>query len=144
MGVDEEDGYTSIGWKNKAGKIRGYELDQNTDGNNPNFKVMSVTTTRQSYDQDAFYYSWYSAFLYDHEATAWGEAPVFSTDGSAPYHDRPTDAGCSGSGSIHCVTADPGTISPADEPTWNDSVVTRTTSTGTITVDTVARTGSFQ
>ncbi len=109
-----------VGWKNKAEALLAY-----FEGNqNANFNVMSVTTTRLPYDQAAFYYSWYSAFLYGHEATGWGEDPIFSTESNAPYHERPTDTGCSSD----CLGTNPGT-SFTSEPVWNqnDSTVTRTT-----------------
>ena len=72
-------------WISKADKLRNY---QQTIG----FSIWSITTTTSSvgYDQNKFHYAWYSALLYGHQATGWGE-PYFSASNSeAPYRTRPT------------------------------------------------------
>jgi sugar lactone lactonase YvrE len=82
-------------WQTKANKLRGYQYKIP-------FKIFSVTTTRKAaglYDNDKdkrkFFYSWYSALMYGHEATGWGEldysAPGGLSKNSAPYRNRPTD-----------------------------------------------------
>jgi hypothetical protein len=55
---------------------------------------MSVTTNDSSHQsdqekKDKFFYSWYSALLYGHEATGWGEFEFSANTSSAPFLPRP-------------------------------------------------------
>ncbi len=71
-------------------------------------EVYSVTTTEvddvNAYDQDKFFYSWFSALLYGHLATGWSEFE-YSSEGTsndmAPFRARPAvDAGTSLAGTV--------------------------------------------
>jgi hypothetical protein len=84
------------GWKAKADSIKAY-LDYPYTRN---FKIMSVTTAGadNAYHTNKFWYSWFSALMYGHEATGWGDYQ-FAASGpgadGAPFRERPpvTDAG---------------------------------------------------
>ncbi len=72
-------------WVDKADKLRSYQQ-------NIGFAIFSITTTTSSagYDANKFHYAWYSALLYGHAATGWGE-PYFSASSSeAPFRQRPS------------------------------------------------------
>ncbi len=76
-------------WRTKADKLKSYQ-------DVLNFKVLSITTNDavNVYTQDEFFYAWYSALLYGHEATGWGEYNFSSVSAQAPFRTRPTlDAG---------------------------------------------------
>jgi len=74
-------------WQSKARKIQRFQDDIG-------FGVFSITTNnpRNAFDEQKFFYSWFSAALYGHQATGWGEY-VFSASGpgnaQAPFRDRP-------------------------------------------------------
>jgi hypothetical protein len=97
------------------------------------FKVFSVTTnnSENGYAQEQFFYSWYSAAMFGHEATGWGEH-LFSASGvansQAPFRTRPT--GDFGSAFIGGVVT-------------SGSAFTRTTDTGTIFVNPATRQVGF-
>jgi hypothetical protein len=75
---------TRDNWRVKAEKLEKYSLESG-------FKIMSVTTelAGNPYQERAFHYSWFSALLYNHEATAWGEADFSSETSQAPFRARP-------------------------------------------------------
>jgi len=80
-----EDAYVDVNvWQAKANKLRIYQQQLG-------FKILSVTTTLSSapYDQNKFWYQWYSAALYGHVATGWGEYLFASDDSLAPFRPRP-------------------------------------------------------
>ncbi|MFN0059744.1 MAG: dockerin type I repeat-containing protein [Planctomycetota bacterium] len=58
------------------------------------FDIMSITTAdvTSTYSESQFFYSWYSAALFGHRATGWGEY-IFSATGAsaglAPFRARP-------------------------------------------------------
>lgn len=56
-----------------------------------NFKILSITTNdvADEYDAGKFFYAWYSALLFGHEATGWGEFSFSSNDAQAPFRQRP-------------------------------------------------------
>ncbi|GAB3884236.1 hypothetical protein [Spirosoma agri] len=74
-------------WQTKAEKLRMY---QTMIG----FRVLSITTnsSANAYDQAKFWYAWYGAFLYGHEATGWGEYNFASNTGQIPFRSRPAIA----------------------------------------------------
>ena len=84
-------------WQAKANLLKGFE-------DNIGFKTLSITTNDAGdpftdYDEAQFFYSWFSALMYGHEATGWGEFE-FSASGpsnaKAPFRARPNvDAGTS-------------------------------------------------
>ena len=59
-------------WYNKANEIKGYQDEIG-------FNVFSYTTNAEAnvYDENEFFYSWYSALLYGHEATGWARVQLF-------------------------------------------------------------------
>jgi hypothetical protein len=88
-------------WRTKADALKTF---QDAIG----FKIFSVTTTDSggSYDQNKFFYAWYSALLDGHEATGWGEYIYSALSASAPFRMRPNvDPGSSFTGNI--VAASP-------------------------------------
>jgi len=74
---------TKENWQNKVTKLKDYQAVLN-------FKILSVTTNDSDniYDEDKFFYSWYSALLYELDAVGWGEYD-FSVNGDAPFRTRP-------------------------------------------------------
>ncbi|MGA1790203.1 MAG: hypothetical protein ACMUIM_01855 [bacterium] len=74
---------TKENWQSKVTKLKDYQTAYN-------FKILSVTTNDSDniYDEDKFFYAWYSALLYKFDALGWGEYD-FSTNGSAPFRTRP-------------------------------------------------------
>ncbi len=135
--------FPTMEWILKGNEILDYQLSRVVVANlRTNFLVLSITTAAASdqlpppltyaYDADAFAYSWFSAFLYGHEATGWGE-PHFSatSEASAPFHNRP---------SITCNPTrfdDP--APPATPVTWTGGIATRQTDTGAIYVNTTTQ-----
>ena len=110
-------------WKNKANALKNF---QDALG----FKIFSITTNDAGniYSEDEFFYSWYSALLYGHEATSWGEYNFSAITASAPFRLRPVvNAGSAFTSDI--VNASP--------------VYSRSTVPGEIQVNTLTHTGSF-
>ncbi|MCK4660254.1 MAG: hypothetical protein KAV82_12095, partial [Phycisphaerae bacterium] len=116
-------------WQTKANALASY---QDAIG----FKMMSVTTTNVddpgAYEEAKFFYAWYSALMYGHEATAWGEFN-FSASGAsnaqAPFRARPViDSGDVFAGPV-----------VDDNPMF-----TRWTDQGKIFVDTATPTAGFR
>ena len=71
-------------WQDKANKIKSLQ-------DKIGFKVFSITTCNEDdfYSQNMFFYSWYSALIYGHEATGWGDKDFTSDGGKAPFYSRP-------------------------------------------------------
>ncbi len=71
-------------WQNKADKLDAYQK-------NIGFGIWSVTTNNSgnAFDQQKFNYAWYSALLYGHVATGWGEYQFSSFTSQAPYRQPP-------------------------------------------------------
>lgn len=73
-------------WHTKAEKLRAYQATHD-------FRILSVTTTPNAFDQNMFGYALTGAMLYGHEAFGWGE-PTFCASGryanSADFHHRPS------------------------------------------------------
>jgi hypothetical protein len=76
---------TEANWLTKSNALQAF---QNTIG----FKILSVTTSdaTTAYDQSMFFYVWYSALLYGHEATGWGEYNYSAWSARAPFRARPS------------------------------------------------------
>ena len=120
--------YAGFIWYNKANEIKGYQDETG-------FKVFSYTTNDEAnvYDENNFFYSWYSALLFGHEATGWGEF-AYSGWGAnsaelAPFRNRPM--------------VDPGTVFTGDVLNPETEVYTRAKDLGTITVNTLTHAVSF-
>jgi hypothetical protein len=71
-------------WESKANKLRTYQLSKG-------FKILSLTTNDagNSYSQDKFFYAWYGALLYNHEAVGWGEYQFAANTALAPNRPQP-------------------------------------------------------
>jgi hypothetical protein len=71
-------------WQSKANELAAYQAALG-------IRVFSVTTNDATgrYDEQKFFYAWYSALLYGHEATGWGEYLYAAPDGIAPFRTRP-------------------------------------------------------
>ncbi len=76
-------------WFDKAKRLRNHQTKRR-------FEILSVTTSGiddpDAYDETQFFYSWYSALLFGHEATGWGEwsfSASGNSNGQAPYRARP-------------------------------------------------------
>ncbi|MHC5110202.1 MAG: hypothetical protein ACYTHJ_10030 [Planctomycetota bacterium] len=114
-------------WYTKADQLKAYQDDIG-------FGILSITTNDaiNTYDQAEFNYAWYSAALFGHVATGWGEY-LFSSSGEfntlAPYRQRPN--------------INLGILFTSDV---EESCTTyqRSTDFGTIFVDTWSHTGVFQ
>jgi len=76
--VDEGD------WQGKANLLLTYQ-------NELGFTVLSNTTIDSSgvYDEAKFFYAWYTAAIYGHTATCWGEYNYSASSSSAPFRARP-------------------------------------------------------
>ncbi len=110
-------------WRGKADALNTFQASLG-------FKVLSVTTSDNGgvYDQNKFFYAWYSALLDGHEAVGWGEYNYAAVSASAPFRTRPiVDAGIAYAGAV--VATSP--------------FFTRRTSGGTVTVDSAAHTVAF-
>lgn len=114
---------SEAGWQWKVGEIQKYREQIG-------FKVFTITTNSadDSYDQNKFYYAWYSSLLYDFEACGWGEYIFSADDNNAPYRARPVE--------------EFGTIFTSDVMV-NTSVYTRERDTGTMTIDALTHTVEF-
>ena len=117
-------------WQAKANALRAFQEDIG-------FRILSITTTGSddvgAFDEDHFWYAWYSAFLYAHAATGWGEFLFSCCDhgnGLAPFRPRPA---------IESGSAFTGDVSET-EP----GVFARPTDTGIVRVDATAHTASFE
>ena len=69
-------------WQERS---RGMKIYQDIVG----FKILSITTSNAPYNEEAFYYTWYSALFDEHEATGWGEINFGATHQKSLFHDRP-------------------------------------------------------
>jgi hypothetical protein len=71
-------------WESKANKLRTYQL---TKG----FKILSLTTNNvgNGYSSNQFFYAWYGALLYNHEAIGWGEHQFAANSALNPFRVRP-------------------------------------------------------
>ncbi len=106
-------------------QIKAEELDTLRSG--LGVDILSITTTDvddvNAYNEDKFFYSWYSALLYGHAATGWGEYEYSSegtSNGVAPFRTRPVvNPGTSFQGSL----------------TANGSFYQQQTDVGTVLVD---------
>ena len=69
-------------WRAKQNKLDAYR-------DRLGFEVLAVTTGSSSfqYDQNKFFYAWYSALIDGYEAVGWGEASFSSS--AQPYRARP-------------------------------------------------------
>ncbi len=126
-GVLDEEDYVPVGgengWKGKADHLFQYQTTASRANTNVLILSLTSTTTPDAYDQARFNYSWYSAFLFGHEATGWGDFNYSATsEAAAPLRPRPSTLGL-GDKFI-------------DHPAWtqSDTVVTRHTDTGTVNV----------
>ena len=99
-------------WQTKANQLQTYQ-------NQLGFEIISITTNDEinQYDQNEFFYAWYSAALYGHYATGWGEYNFSATSGLAPYRSRPAEplgtvfkSSIDKTGSIYDRTTERGTI----------------------------------
>jgi len=115
-------------WQAKADALEAYRASFG-------FKVLSITSTATddvgAYDEPHFFYAWYAALLYGHEATGWGEygySASGSSNGLAPFRTRPTlDPGSAFIGGV----------------THNGSLHLRRTDLGRIEIDSAAHTYGF-
>ena len=115
-------------WQAKANEVEALRLAHG-------FGVFSITTTDvddpAAFEQEKLDYAWFSALLYGHVATGWGEY-AFSASGAsnslAPFRARPSVA--PGASFTSVVVANP-------------PLYTRDTDAGTISVDAVAHVASF-
>lgn len=99
-------------WQTKANSLLVYQSQLE-------FKVISNTTpdSLNTYDEDKFFYAWYSAALYGHTATAWGELDYSASTALAPFRDRPSEllgtvfkTGVAKNGSLYTRRTERGTI----------------------------------
>jgi hypothetical protein len=110
--VVESDWATESDWQNKANALLVYQSQLG-------FRILSITTTDSvgAYEEDKFFYAWYSAALYAHTATGWGEFLFSAPTSLAPYRERPAEAlgavfktGIAKNGSLYTRTTERGTI----------------------------------
>lgn len=74
-------------WHNKINKLKNYQ-------NIIKFKILATTTNdlNNIYDEDKFFYAWYSSLLDEIEALAWGEylyCVLYCVNGDTPFRERP-------------------------------------------------------
>ena len=71
-------------WRSKADALAHYQQKLQ-------FQVLSITTINRGdeYDEEKFYYSWFSALIDGHVATGWGEADFSAIHSVAPFYSRP-------------------------------------------------------
>jgi hypothetical protein len=114
---------TEPNWLAKSNALQGF---QNTIG----FNILSVTTSDVTtpYEQSMFFYVWYSALLYGHEATGWGEYNYSAWSASAPFRARPS--------------VEPG-VSFTSGVTDASPLFSRNTNLGTVSVDTATHVSGF-
>ena len=97
------------------------------------FRVFSITTNNgdNEFTASTFHYAWYSAALFNHDATGWGEH-LFSASGVsnslAPFRERPA--------------SDLGAAWISDARSAGPAIIRRT-NTGTLFVDTDAHMAGF-
>jgi hypothetical protein len=110
-------------WRTKANALEAFQKSLG-------FKILSVTTSDVGtpYDPNMFFYAWYSAVLYGHEATGWGEFDYSALSSSAPFRTRPS--------------VDPGIVFSSPVVAASP-VFTRTTNLGTVLVNTAAHAAGF-
>ncbi len=72
-------------WQTKVSALNGYRAKIG-------FHVFTVTTNSQAdaYNQNRFFYSWYSALLYGYTAVGWGEYLFSADDNITPFRARPS------------------------------------------------------
>jgi hypothetical protein len=99
------------------------------------FRVATVTTTYFPYNPHMFYFSWFTAFLYDFHMSGWGQPLFSSLDNAAPYHQRPVFAGY-----------DYGNIEGSIQSFLyygSEGIYYRSTSSGYVFTETVSHIGGF-
>lgn len=116
-------------WVAKASKLKNYQQQIG-------FKIFSITTTSQAtanaYSESQFFYAWYGAFIYGHEATGWGEygfAANNPNNAISPFRTRPT-------------LVSPGTAFRAAEQLVGNRL-SRYTTTGQLWLDASTHTAGF-
>ncbi len=110
-------------WRTKADQLASYQ-------SSIAFKVLAVTTNdaTDTYDENKFFYAWYSGLLSGYEAVGWGDTIFGADDAILPFHTPPTvDVGTSFVGDI--IETSP--------------VYSRMTDTGKIAVDASSNSYSF-
>lgn len=112
-------------WVVKSDKALNYKNQYST-------RMATVTTVSESnpiFYQDKFDYAWWSTLLYGFDFMGWGELYFSASDNNLSYRTRP----------------DPGEIGSAftSPVTHAGDAHTRTTTTGTIEVNTYTHTGKF-
>ncbi len=110
--VAESEWATESDWQNKANALLVYQSQLG-------FRILSITTTDSlgAYEEDKFFYAWYSAALYAHTATGWGEFLFSAPTSLAPYRTRPAETlgavhktGIAKNGSLYTRTTERGTF----------------------------------
>ena len=130
--ISEENYTNPTDWQPKAALVENYRQQLG-------FRIWSVTTNSLANANEPdtqvtpqFQYAWYGAWLYNHEATGWGEYG-FSADvpnnGISPFRTRPSPT-------------NPGTTF-AGPVCQSNNLFTRYTNTGKIRLDSQAHTGDF-
>ena len=112
-------------WASKSDRALAYQSEFGT-------RMAAVTTVspgQPGFDSTKFEYAWWSALLYGFDAMGWGEPDYSAGDNSLPFRQRP-DPGDVGRAFTSPVSHSP----PAH---------TRTTTAGTIEVNTDSHVGSF-
>lgn len=116
-------------WQEKATKLRAFQREIG-------FEIFSVTTIGEddieAFSRDQWYYAWYSALLYGHEAVGWGEH-LFSccgnSNGLAPFRERPD--------------VDPGTSYLGEVVPGENGMYTRATDSGEVYVNAREHTAAY-
>lgn len=110
-------------WESKANKLRTYQLAKG-------FKTLSLTTHNvgNSFSSDRFFYAWYGALLYNHEAIGWGEYQFAANSAINPFRVRPA--------------VDPGNTF-VNAPQGEGTRRVRYTNTGQVWIDPTAHTYGF-
>jgi hypothetical protein len=115
-----------LAWTNKADKASAWRDLFGTRM----ATVTTVSAAEPGFEQAMYDYAWYSTLLYGFEFSAWGELFFSASDSQMPFRQRPAIAGVGSSFTGAVQHAPP--------------LHSRTTETGTITIDTSAHQGSFQ
>ena len=110
--IIEGDYDTESNWQNKANDLLNYQRQLS-------FEVLSNTTPDAlgTYDETKWHYAWYSAALYGHLATCWGEYLYSAISSEAPFRARPAESigtiyksGIARNGSLYTRRTERGTI----------------------------------